>query len=80
MAFKQNWDTPDIINQLRSLSRECSSVYNDGFTSFEIKKELYLIKEVVDKALQDSPNFGHLEQEWLDDREKKKVISILKKS
>jgi diphthamide biosynthesis methyltransferase len=79
MAFKKNWDTPDIITQLRSLARECSSVYNDGFTSFEIKKELYLIKEVVDKAIHDSPEFGKLEKEWLDDREKKKLISILKK-
>ena len=78
MGFKKNWDVADIISQLRSLSLECSSSYNDGFTSFEIKKDLYQIKEFVDQALKDSPNFGEMEQQWLTSREQKRIIKILK--
>lgn len=78
MGFKKSWDAADIINQLHSLSRECSSPYNDGFTSFECKKELYLIKEVVDQSLANAPSFGDIEQEWLTEQEQKRIIKILK--
>jgi hypothetical protein len=67
-----------VSNQLRALSRECSSSYNDGFTAFELKKDLYQIKELVDYALSNSPNFGELEQEWLTSREQQRIIKILK--
>lgn len=78
MGFRKSWDLADIANQVHALSRECSSSYNDGFTSFELKKELYLIKEIVDQALKDAPNFAELEQKWLTEREQKRIISILK--
>jgi hypothetical protein len=75
---KKSWSIEDVANQLRALSRECSSSYNDGFTAFELKKDLYQIKELVDQALNNSPNFGELEQEWLTTREQKRIIKILK--
>ena len=78
MGFRKSWDVAEIATQLRALSRECSSTYNDGFTSFELKKELYLIKHIVDHALQDAPDFGELEQRWLNEQEKKRIIKILK--
>ncbi len=78
MGLQKNWDVADIANQIRCLSRECSSSLNDGFTAFEFKKELYLIKQIVDKSLQDSPDFGQLEKDWLQTQEKKRIISILK--
>jgi len=78
MAFKKSWDMADIANQISALSRECSSVYNDGFTSFELKKELYILKGIVDNALSNAPDFGNLEQQWLTDQEQKRIIKILK--
>lgn len=78
MGFRKSWDAADIANQLRSLSRECSSHYNDGFTAFECKKDLYLIKHIIDEALLDAPDFGEMEQEWLKEQEQKKIIKILK--
>jgi hypothetical protein len=75
---KKSWSVEDVSNQLRALSRECSSSYNDGFTAFELKKDLYQIKELVDHALSNSPNFGELEQEWLTSQEQKRIIKILK--
>jgi hypothetical protein len=75
---KKAWSIDDVANQLRALSRECSSSYNDGYTAFELKKDLYQIKELVDHALSSSPNFGELEQEWLTEQEQKRIIKILK--
>lgn len=78
MGFRKNWDVSNIANQIHSLSRECSSVYNDGFTSFECKKDLYQLKAIIDDALAKAPNFGSIEQEWLTNQEKKRIIKHLK--
>ena len=79
MGLKKNWDTTDIANQISSLSRECSSPYNDGFVAFGFKKDLYLIKFIIDEALRRAPDFGESEQEWLTKQEKKRIINILKR-
>lgn len=78
MGFKKNWDLADIVNQIHSLSRECNSPYNDGFTSFEIKKELYILKDIIDQSITNAPDFGQLEKDWLQEQEKKRIINILK--
>ena len=78
MGFKKSWDVADISQQLHSLSRECSSTYTDGFTSFELKKDLYHLKEIIDQALQNSPDFGDIEKDWLTEQEQKRIIKILK--
>lgn len=78
MGFKKSWDVADISRQIHSLSRECSSMYNDGFTSFECKKDLYQLKIILDAALAEAPDFGDLEQQWLQEQEKKRIIKHLK--
>ena len=78
MGFKKSWDVADISQQIHSLARECSSSYNDGFTSFECKKDLYQLKLIVDDALSKSPKFGEIEEKWLTEQEQKRIIKILK--
>ena len=78
MGFKKSWDVSEITSQIHNLSRNCSSSYTDGFTAFELKKELYLLKEIVDRALKDAPDFGELEKDWLTEQEQKRIIKILK--
>lgn len=78
MGFRKSWDVNDITFQIHSLARECSSMYNDGYTSFNCKKDLYLLKQIVDNALAESPDFGEIEKQWLQDQEKKRIIKILK--
>lgn len=78
MSFKKSWDTADIASQIRSLSIECASPYNDGHTSFELKKELYILKDIIDHAFEMAPDFGEMEQAWLHEQEKKRIIKILK--
>ena len=78
MGFKKNWEIGDITSQVHSLAREISSPYNDGYTQWHCKQDLYQIKQLVDQALARSPDFGDLEQEWLHTQEKKHIIKILK--
>jgi hypothetical protein len=77
VGFKHSWDVAEIANQLHRLVRECSSSHNDGFTAFELKKDLYQIKFIIDDALKTTPKFSG-EQEWLTEQEKKRIIKILK--
>jgi hypothetical protein len=74
---KKTWDVADIANQIHDISRQCSSPYNEGFTAFELKKDLYQIKFIIDEALKISPTF-YGEDEWLTEQEKKRIIKILK--
>ena len=78
MGFKKSWDISDISQQIHSLARECSSTHNDGFTAFECKKDLYQLKEVLDVALAEAPDFGRIEEQWLSEQEQKRIIKILK--
>ena len=78
MGFKANWDVAEISRQIHSMARECASPYNTGFLTFEIKKDLYQLKEIINQALAESPHFGDLEEAWLTDQEQKRIIKILK--
>lgn len=74
---KQTWSVEEITTQIHAIARECSSPYNDGFTAFELKKDLYQIKEILDTAISRSPTF-YGEQEWLTAQEQQRIIKILK--
>jgi hypothetical protein len=78
MGFRKSWDVSDISRQIHSLARECTTPYNDGFTAFECKKDLHQLKQIIDNALAEAPNFGELEQQWLQEQEKKRIIKHLK--
>jgi hypothetical protein len=77
MGFNKNWDVSEISQHIYRMARECASPYNDGYTSFEIKKELYEIKSIVDQALKNSPTFAG-EEQWLTEQEQKRIIKHLK--
>ena len=70
-ANKTNWDVAEIASQLRSISSQCNSIDTNGFTA-------YLIQSLVKDALDNAPSFGDVEQRWLTEQEKKRIIKILK--
>ena len=78
MGFRKSWDVSDITRQIHSLARECSSHYNDGFTAFECKKDLYQLKKIIDDSLSEAPDFGDIEKQWLTEQEQKRIIKYLK--
>lgn len=77
MGFQKRWDVADMFNQVRSLAGEINSRYNDGFTAFYAKQDLYKIKWFIDEQLKTSQRFVG-EDEWLKEEEKKRVVQILK--
>lgn len=74
---KRNWDVAQITSQIYTMARECSSPYNDGWTSFEIKKDLYEIQQIIDQAIRNCPTFSG-EDQWLTEQEQKRILKILK--
>lgn len=74
---KKNWDVGQITSQIYKMARECSSPYNDGYTSFEVKKDLYEIQQIIDQAIRNCPTFSG-EREWLTEQEQKRIIKHLK--
>jgi hypothetical protein len=68
----------DVKTQLLKAHGEVCSTYNDGFTQWEIKKELYGIKWLLEECLKRQPTFTD-EKEWLEEQEKKRMWSELKR-
>lgn len=71
-------DYNSIQHQIHMTGAEIRSARNDGFTQFELKKDLYRLKSLIDTILRDSGKFVG-EDEWLAEQEKTKIISILER-
>jgi translation elongation factor P/translation initiation factor 5A len=77
MGFKKP-DVTDVKMQLLKAHGEICSPYNDGYTTWELKKELYDIKWLLEEMLKRQPTFND-EDKWLEEQEKKRVWSELKR-
>jgi hypothetical protein len=78
MGFKKPLDLNIVCHQIRLAGRELHSPYNDGFTQWEIKKELYHIKFMLDDIIESSSKFTG-EEEFLKEESQNRVINILKR-
>jgi hypothetical protein len=78
MGFKKPLDLNMVCHQIRVAGRELHSPYNDEFTQWEIKKELYHIKFMLDDIIESSSKFTD-EDEFLKEESQKKIIDILKR-
>jgi hypothetical protein len=76
MSFRITWDRKLIENQLRAMSAQVNNHYNDGFTQWEIKKDLLEIKYLLDEILETSPTFSG-EPEYFELQAKRKTWKIL---
>lgn len=72
MGYRKDWDMNAIRHSLWAMAYECSSPRNDGFTAFEVKKDLLEIKFLIDDLLADCPKFAG-EEEVLHERLLKKL-------
>jgi hypothetical protein len=78
MGFRKPIDVNDVKMQLLKAHGEICSAYNDGFIQWEIKKELYEIKYLIDECIKRQPTFSG-EDEWLAEQHKKHMWSELKR-
>jgi hypothetical protein len=58
-----------IISDMQRMAADMNNMYNDGWTQWGAKQDLYRIKFEVERLLATSPYFS-MEQEWLDEQEK----------
>ena len=65
-----------VHDQIRTSAAELCSPYNDGYTTWEIKKDLYQLKFLLDEILADSPTFS-VESQFLEEQSKKKMWKTL---
>lgn len=65
-----------VIDDLRHCAVEMNSHYNDGWTQWGCKQDLYRVKFELDRLLKTSPYFS-MEQEWLTEQEKQQVWNRL---
>ena len=73
----KRWNVQQIQNQIQAAMFECTSPYNDGFTTWPIKQELYQIKWAVEEALRRCPEFAP-EAEFLKEHEQEQLLKLLK--
>lgn len=73
MGFKSP-NLNDAYSAVRSSLSEINSPYNEGFTGFHCKHELYMLKCWLEDEYNKLPYF-HGEEEW----EQERIVQILKK-
>jgi len=78
MGFKKPLELSTIVYQISAAGRELNSPYNDGFTQWEIKKDLYYIKFLLEDIIERSGTFTG-EEEFLKEESQKRMINILKR-
>jgi hypothetical protein len=78
MGFRKPIDYNSVHHQIYMAGVELHSSHNDGFTTWEIKKDLHRLKWLLDEIMADAPTYA-TEQEFLDDHSKVKMWRTLKK-
>ena len=78
MGFRKPLDYNSISHQIQVAGYEINNMYNDGFTQFEIKKDLYKLKYTLDRVIKNSVTFVG-EEEFLKEIEQKMIWETLKK-
>jgi len=78
MGFKNPLDYNRMHHQVYLAGVELHSNYNDGFTQFEIKKDLHKMKWLLDQIIADAPTFAG-EEEFLKEHEQVQMWRTLKK-
>jgi hypothetical protein len=78
MGFRKPMDYSSVHHQIYMAGVEMHSGHNDGYTTWEIKKDLHRIKWLVDEIMADSPTYAD-EKEFLDEHSKVKMWRTLKK-
>ena len=78
MQYIKILDYRSISHQIYIAGVELNSGHNDGYTSWDVKQDLYRLKWLLNEILEDSPKFLG-EEEFLDEHSKTKMWRTLKK-
>jgi hypothetical protein len=78
MGFRKPMDYNSVHHQIYLAGVELHSPYNDGYVTFEIKKDLYKIKWLLDEIMADAPKYSG-EEEFVKEHDQKKMWRTLSK-
>jgi hypothetical protein len=78
MGFRKQMDYNSVHHQIYMSGIELYSNYNDGFNQFEIKKDLYKLKWMLDEIIANSPTFAG-EEDFLKENEQRVIWRTLTK-
>jgi hypothetical protein len=78
MGYRKPMDYNSVHHQIYMAGVELHSPYNDGFTTYEIKKDLHKLKWLLDEIMADSPTFTG-EDKFLKEHEQTKMWRTLSK-
>ena len=78
MGYKKPLDPDSVKMKLIKAHGEICSPYNDGWTAWKTKQELYEIKFLLEEMLKRQPTFTD-EDVWLEEQHKKQFWSELKR-
>ena len=76
MGFRKPMDYNSVSHQIYIAGVELHSPHNDGYVQWEVKKDLYKLKWLLDGILKDSPEFVG-ESEFLQEQSKKQMWKTL---
>lgn len=79
MGMRKPMDYNSVQHQIYMTGIELRSPYNDGFTQWMMKQDLYKLKWLIDQILKDSPTFAG-EEEFVTEHEKDVMWRTLTKS
>jgi len=71
----EKWDAVGVARYIHELASYAQSGYTDGFTACGCKKELYLLKCLIEDLLDSCPSFPEDEKEW----EQERLMELLKR-
>lgn len=66
-----------IKDELRMIAMNENDPYMDGFVTSKYKKELLDIFWYLEDLLENCSNYGDIEEQWLEDRLKQKMLDKL---
>lgn len=76
-GYIKNWNFSEIKNSIHRAYYVCSDTREDGYTTWPIKQDLYQLKWFLDDIIRKCPKYGD-EDQWLTEKEKDRIINILK--
>lgn len=76
MGFKYSYDITKAAREINAAAYDACDHKLDGYIQWGAKQDLYRLKWILEDALRRCPHFS-IEDEWLREQEKKKVIEIL---
>ena len=79
MGFKYSYDIAKAAREINAAAYDCCDNKLDGYIQWGAKQDLYRLKWVLEDALRRCPKFS-IEDEWIREEDKKRLMQILKDS